>query len=72
MSSLITSHKELLLPHLFLQQQVLQERLVAAAVLPFHGCVSVAGGRCKATAILARQRNALPKHLCLRLLLFFE
>lgn len=72
MSSLITRHKKLLLSHLFLQEQVLQERLVAAAGLSLHGRMSMGGGCGNATAILARQRHALPEHLCFRLLLFFE
>ena len=72
MSLLITSHKKLLLPHLFLQQQVLQESLVAAVGLPFHRYVDVAGGCGNATAVLAGQRDALSEHWCLALLLVFE
>lgn len=65
MSLLITSHKELLLPHLFLQQEVLQESLVAAVGFPLHRDVSMAGGCRNATAVLARQRDSLPEDLCL-------
>lgn len=72
MPLLITSHKKLLLSHLFLQQEVLQESLVTAVRLALHCYMSMAGGCCNATAILTGQRDTLSEHLCLTLLLVFE